>query len=380
MKNQINIIALLFSLISISTACTKELGLENKYNNRSSSYNPEINQIYDPKTFKDFGFAKVGPPNIITLQNSVDHKGYFPDGKISIFKNNINDTYTTYIGTPATVRLESNTSNLEEYINNLTSSNRVFGKGLSTTTSGLDDGGAWFTGVFSLGNGKIAAFYHAESHWEESQSGHAYKSVAVTFSEDNGYTWTKGKRIIASDYKKPEEPTWSGLGDCCVVYNDTLKKYICYYSGKYKNNYYICMAASSNKEDLSTNWKKWNGEDFSIEGCNELTQTGGENVAIKGLSDKAGANPSVMWNKYLNKWIMTYHTWDKSIVASTSKDGINWSKPVTLINSNDELAMYPNLVSEMGDLEGNQILKMYYSSNMNEYGIRELAFRYIIID
>ena len=38
-----------------------------------------------------------------------------------------------------------------------------------------------------------------------------YKSIGVTYSSDNGHTWTKGERILNVDYPKPATPReWAG--------------------------------------------------------------------------------------------------------------------------------------------------------------------------
>lgn len=87
------------------------------------------------------------------------------------------------------------------------------------------DGGAWFIGVHKLMDGRLAGFFHAESHWPGVSA--AYKSIGVTYSSDNGLTWETGRRILSGTDPKPENPAGQGesygLGDGCVVWNARAK-------------------------------------------------------------------------------------------------------------------------------------------------------------
>ena len=137
------------------------------------------------------------------------------------------------------------------------------------------------------------------------------------------------------------------------------------------------MAASSDPEGAPGTWKKWDGEGFTIEGCNKETQIGGKPALIKGLQSVLGSNPSVMWNDYLQKWIMVYAKWGGDIYVSSSIDGIEWSTPALLLTESIN-PLYPNLVSEYGDLAGGKSIRLYYSKDQQENGIRKLAYRKIV--
>ena len=86
----------------------------------------------------------------------------------------------------------------------------------------------------------------------------------------------------------------------------------------------ITMAESKDPEGKAGTWKKWDGSDFTVEGCNQETGLGGINTSIAGLRQYHGGNPSVMYNTWLGKWIMVYHCWQRYIVISYSDDGIVW--------------------------------------------------------
>ncbi|MGM9748956.1 MAG: hypothetical protein ACI3ZN_09140, partial [Candidatus Cryptobacteroides sp.] len=172
-----------------------------------------------------------------------------------------------------------------------------------------------------------------------------------------------------------------GLGDGCVVWNDKRKEWLCYYSGYCDDpaDFVISMASSSDPKGLPGSWKKWDGTDFTLEGCNSETGLGAPNVKVENLWKFRGGNPSVSWNTAINRWIMVYHTWSKNIILSTSPDGIQWTEPVTVIDHGmePEGAMYPNIISEEGDLLCGKEFRIYYSRNMDESGRRKIAYRIV---
>ena len=108
------------------------------------------------------------------------------DGKISVGKYDDSGLFTTYWSADNSLRQVSASPWLDENVNALTSDMEVFGKCIEPV-SGFYDGGAWFIGVHKLMDGRLAGFFHAESHWPGVSA--AYKSIGVTYSSDNGLTW-----------------------------------------------------------------------------------------------------------------------------------------------------------------------------------------------
>lgn len=317
-------------------------------------------------------FTVTGPS--IIDQAGVDMQGYWPDGKVSVVEDANTGRFALYWGEKYSFRTEGGTPFPEDHINQLKPSTRVFGTGFNTIP-GFTDGGAWFIGVHLLQDGRLAGFFHAESGWGSLQ---AYKSIGVAYSSDNGLTWTRGEKILAVNYTKPVEPRWSGLGDACVVYNEQRKQFICYYSAYIQGeDYKISMAVSNDPAGAPGTWRKWDGKDFTITGNNPQTETGGTDHKIGGLSSRAGANPSVMWNTFLDRWVMVYAGWDEVIYMSSSKDGITWERPIAITDIDEETARYPNLIGETGDLVGGREIKMYYGRNQNQAGVRQFAYRVI---
>jgi hypothetical protein len=307
----------------------------------------------------------ISEPKVIS-QDGIPSQGYWPDGKFCFLPETDGSGWVCYWGEGDTYRTKAATTHLEDHIAN-NNWHLAFGKNVNKI-DGFNDGGSWIIGINRLENGKLVGFFHAESWWPGEYI--AYKSIGVTYSLDNGLTWEPGKRILASNKPKPQESAWTGLGDGCVIWIAERQQYICYFQ---EDGGCLTMAASSDLEGAAGTWKKWDGDDFTIEGCNQETQLGGRGVPIKGLESVAGANPSIMWNEYLNCWIMVYGKWGGGEYFSYSKDGIEWAEPTLLIAD----GIQTNFVSDDGDLVGGKKLRLYYGKDVNEWGVRELAYREI---
>lgn len=363
------------------TACDRDLDLQHAYDNSSSSRPYDFDESFDYDDYTDYGSFVLGERHLCELSPGLPRYNYWLDGKITVGRFNGSDRFTIYWSADNSLRQMADTPWLEENLPALTDDMQVFGNGFSPV-SGFYDGGGWFIGVHQLADGRLAGFFHAESHWRGVSS--AYKSIGVTYSSDNGLTWERGQRILAGAEPKPENPIGQGesygLGDGCVVWNPTLGAWICYYSGYCSDpgNYLITMACSTDPAGAAGTWKKWDGSGFTIEGCNAETQLGGGNVKIAGLDANAGGNPSVMWNTYLGKWVMVYHSWGHRICLSMSEDGLTWETPKAIDTDDDASAMYPNLIGEQGDTVGGQAVRLYYAADMDDAGYRSLAWRKIV--
>ena len=380
-----NYIPFIAALCTTLLSCSRELDLEHKFDNSNSSRPKDeiIEEIEDTKDYLDKGILLMSPRTDLKIKDGVPRKDFLLDGKISVIKFKGQKNYTTFwSGNKSYMQEGCESPYLENNVNRLQENMAVIGKGI-TSTEGFSDGGQWMIGVHELPDGRLAGFFHSESHWKGCKG--AYKSIGLAYSDNNGKTWTKGSKIISgSDPKpaRPEDPNSGksyGLGDGCSVWNEARQSWIVYYSGFDGRNYRISMAESKDPAAKAGTWKKWDGSDFTVEACNQKTGLGGPNVAIKNLSSYAGGNPSVTWNTHLEKWIMFYHSWQKAIVMSTSADGITWDKPVLLVDLNLEPggSMYPNIVGEHGDLTTGQSFRLYYAADMNNFGQRKTAMRKI---
>lgn len=309
---------------------------------------------------------------VIVQNDDTFMKGYWPDGKLIPIRKD--GGWQLFWGEATDALTVASTPFPEDHVAGLTEDSKVWGKDFSRI-DGFNDGGSWFIAIFPLDDdGSYVGFFHAESHWDD--SGTAHKSIGVAYSDDYGATWRDPQPIITDKNPKPSEPDWTGLGDGCVIWDETGSRYICYYQGKISSGANaICMASSSDPSGAQGTWKKWDGTDFTIPAYDSTTGLGGENIPVSGLSGITGANPSVMWNTFLGQWVMVYASWAKLVYMSFSDDAVTWSTPELITGSADSPACYPNLIGDDGDLEGGETVQMYWSHNQNAMtGIREMAY------
>lgn len=362
-------------VLSTAVSCTKEWiptpdPSQTKWTNKTAG----TEEPDEPEeTWTEIAEAKValGETKVAEQTSSTFMKGYWPDGKLIPVKKG--NQWQLFWGEATDALTVGDTPYPEDHISKLVNSSKIWGKEF-VRIDGFNDGGSWFIGIFPLEKaGSYVGFFHAESHWDA--SGTAHKSIGVAYSDDYGATWRDPQPIITDKDPKPATPAWTGLGDGCVVWDSRNSRYVCYYQGKVASGANtLCMAASSDPAGTPGTWKKWDGDGFTIEACDLKTGLGGENIAIENLTSMSGANPSVMWNTYLEKWVMVYATWGKRVVITYSEDALHWSKPVKILGSIKSPAWYPNLIGADGDLTGGETVKIYWSHNQDDNGVRDLGY------
>lgn len=370
------------SVLAAAMSCSKELGLAHKYDNSESSKYYEYN--LDTLHFTDCGNYSISERVTVFQPAGIPRQKLWFDAKISVIKPSWSDKFCTFWSADVSLmQPDCETPWIEENIQRMTWDMQVYCKD-EDRTGLFNDGGTWFIGVHEIENEELVGFFHAESHWEGRPS--AYKSMGVTYSKDHGKTWSEGECIIYGPDKRPavgaNDTRSYGNGDGCVVWNEERQSWICYYSGKCDStgDYMICMAESQDRRGEAGTWKKWDGSKFSGAGVNPSTGLGAKNYCIDAIKQYHGGNPSVMWNTEKKKWIMVYHSWQKDIIYSESKDGIVWEAPIQMINHTMEPGgcMYPNLVSEQGDTVGGNEIRLYYAVDMVG-SQRSLALRKLIL-
>lgn len=326
------------------------------------------------RTGSQFGPAKfelaLGPTEIVpdTSPAGVPQYPWFPDGHITFIPDLTTGDYQMYWAGSSSYRTTG------------TSMTTMNDPGPSVITKGAsgsyDNGGVWLMSVFRQLGENMIGFYHAEDHEfpPYDNPGHiAWKSSAVCTSSDNGVTWTKIGQIITSATPKPRKPTWGGGGDHCVVYDDVNARWVCYYS-----EHNLRMAVSYDPDGAPGTWYKYYNGNFTQPGL------GGQCSPIPVLQDRAGANPSVHYNTYLNKWVMVWHSWSSSegsIWLSTSTDMINWDTPISIVSANvNEKIWYPTIIGSTDTEAGQEAWLCYdYAPDTNNWQ-RQFIRRKIIFE
>jgi hypothetical protein len=243
----------------------------------------------------------------------------------------------------------------------------------------FDNGGAWLYSVFRQDKDQLIGFYHAEDQeFTANPASHfiAWRSVVLCDSADNGKNWRKQGQIITSSRQKPDQPTWGGCGDFCVVRDEKQQRWVCFYA-----EHYLYMAASSDRNAAPGSWKKYFDRALSEPGL------GGRQTPIEGLAGHAGGNPSVHFNSFLGKWVMVWETWDQgspspdSIWLSTSDDLQRWTSPKVVVPARGrERHSYPTILGNSDVSAGEKAWLCYASfsdkaKSERQFVAREITWR-----
>lgn len=220
----------------------------------------------------------------------------------------------------------------------------------------------------------MLGFYHAEDHkfpLSPDSKWTAYKSIARCTSKDLGLTWNHREQILTAHEPKPEKAAWSGLGDHCVVWDEKNHRFVCFF----QEGAILCMAMSEDPEGRPGSWKKWFEGGFTEPGL------GGRATPIPALASHRGGNPTVLWNTFLQQWVMVWHRWAGDLWISTSDDLLAWSPPKLLLSKPSDVgkAWYPTLIGESDQVGGEHVALLYaeFPDGKNayrKYQTRELVF------
>jgi hypothetical protein len=312
--------------------------------------------------------VELGEPTTISNSAQVPIYGWFPDGHISVLPLGGGPGAWMMFWAEFESYRTIGMSQYPEEQRTLRPDTPVIGK--RGDWEGWDNGGSWLMSVHRLSGNELIGFYHAEDHWccPRNAEGIAWKSIAVTYSHDNGVTWEPGQQIITSATPKPDKPEWGGVGDGVVIWDAANERWVAFYSEQV-----IHMAISEDPLASPGTWYKWHADEFSEPGL------GGQGTPLPGLDLVAGANPSVHWNTHLNEWIMVYHGWAPAEIFITgSKDLIHWYTPQSIISSSrGGRAWYPTIIGD-SDVQAGESARIYYADLTADLRSRNFVVRDII--
>jgi hypothetical protein len=299
--------------------------------------------------------------------NHLPYYRWIPDGHISVLPDG-EGKYVMYWSEFSNSRTTGDSQFPEDQIT-LDPVDPVFGGrvGNEGPSNGYNDGGSWLMSVHRHEGDTLIGFYHGESHWYPRDGDFtAWKSICLAYSYDNGYTWEDQGPIVTSNTPKPETRRWGGAGDCCVIWDPENNRWNCYHQ-----EHNIRLAVSYDPLGAPGTWKKYYNGEFNEDGL------GGMSTPISNLSSVGGANPSVHWNTFYNKWFMVYHGWDGGIYVTLSSDGVDWEYPTKIISKNSYNRWYPTIIGET-DTEAGRLARLYYAE-FNSSG-RSMAAMDILFD
>lgn len=284
---------------------------------------------------------------------------YSPDGHFSVYRNNsgvtmfwpLDDSYRT-VGP----------SIFEMY-----GAVKVLPRG---GAGSFDSGGAWLYTVLPSCEGRMLGFYHAEDHtFPHSPESHfiAYKSIARCTSEDSGLTWKNREQVLTAYRPKPKRAAWSGLGDHCIVWDEASKQLLCFF----QEEGLLCMAASQDPQGRVGSWRKWHNGGFKEPGI------GGRATPIAAFAKHPGGNPSILWNTFLQRWLIAWHGWSGDLWISSSPNLMDWTPPRLLLQrpSSRGKVWYPTLIGQSDKTGGENLWLIYAEFPVAEKSERNFLAR-----
>ena len=218
----------------------------------------------------------------------------------------------------------------------------------------FDSGGAWLYTVLQGREGRLLGFYHAEDRTfplSPDSNFIAYKSIARCTSEDFGESWKNREQILTSHAPKPQKAEWSGLGDHCIVWDHEKRRLVCFY----QEGGLLHMAESRDSQGHPGTWKKWYRGGFTEPGL------GGRSKPIPAFAKHPGGNPSVLWNTFLERWLIVWHQWRGDLWISSSRDLMEWTPPKILLKKPwpRGKTWYPTLLGSSDKTGGEKLLLLY---------------------
>jgi hypothetical protein len=93
----------------------------------------------------------------------------------------------------------------------------------------------------------------------------------------------------------------------------------------YHENGKLHIAESRDSQGPVGAWRKWYRGAFTEPGLD------GRSTQIPDLATHPGSNPSLLWNTFLERWLMAWHGWGGELWISSNRDLMDWTPPKILL-------------------------------------------------
>ncbi len=310
----------------------------------------------------------LGDPSVVPNVAGVPTYQWIPDGHFSMVQL-ANGDWAAFWSEWENYRTVGASPYLEDQ--KTLSPGRKINGGRGADGNPWDNNGLWIMSVFKQQDRKFIGFFHAEDQDKYDDGtgtmvNRLWKSMAVTYSTDEGATWAKNQQILSSP--KLDQPH-GGHGDGSVVWDKCSSRWVMFYQHSY-----LSAAMSEDPNGAPGTWKKFYNGAFTEPGL------GGMDSPFDTSPQLAGPNPSVHWNTYLGQWIMVVPGWaPPSMYISSSVDLVHWSSPQVLIQAPaaDHEIWYPTIVGAQGDMLAGETATLYYADDIGNGGQRTFTNRTI---
>lgn len=335
----------------------------------------------------NYTIKATGPVSTIEYNHMPDGMGHiWPDCLISVIPSQKSPgTYVAIWAEAINFRSTAKSSKLDDHY--IKGSDKVFGwnscqkTNADTGYADWNTGGAWLQWVYPLPNGTWVGLIHTESGVKGDGScavggDPQFKRIGVTFSTDEGLTWSIPKVIISVGTYVPQQ--WGGVGDFGGAYHCETNTLYCYFKGQQG----LGVARS---QDYGQTWKVWYNNNW-IDAVNAPGYTK-LNVNIE-------ENVNVHFNTYLNCYVMIGWVRGTNQVRSyLSKDCITWTSEKTMTVEGDPLApdggpfvnqqggkstppIYPFIIGDNAHYEAGETARLYYAQWDNDQATAANGARY----
>lgn len=205
-----------------------------------------------------------------------------------------------------------------------------------------------------------------------------WKSIAVTYSNDNGITWERSSPILTSYDTQAEKindttSKYGGMGDMCVIWNNSTKQWIMYYNEKGMG-----MAMSDDIYAAPNTWYKIDPYNTT----NRSPGLAGKSYPVDVFSTPStikGANPSISYSQYSHQYFIIWHSWTGALYYSTSFDLFQWNNATMLIDTSNNITAkftYPTFISNTSDYmtDKDGYGRVYYAQLNPQTGFRKWLY------
>lgn len=305
----------------------------------------------------------------IPYSNLPDGQGHiFPDGLVSVIPRK-NGSYVAIWGEAINYRSEATTAKLENHI--------VKGPGIygyspctgdpsSSTYASWATGGQWLMWVYPIpGTTKWLSYIHTEEGQDASGKcagggNAAHKRIGITYSSDDGKTWSKPEKMIDIGTFVPGK--FTGTGDCGGIYECHTKTWYCYFGG----DNMLGIGRSQDPEAKSGSWQVMQDNQW----VDALTATRYSPMNITPTQYQNMANVNCHFNTALNQYVMIgspYGSNKQDLIISASGDALNWVA-FQKVSMNGPLQspipsnpFYPFIIGDQSHYEAGASATLYYA-------------------
>ena len=231
--------------------------------------------------------------------------------------------------------------------------------------------GGWMLTATRISDGTLVAFVHGEDHHFADGGYGEWNSTGVWTSTDDGLTWLDHGEVLGS--QKPAHHAFGGLAMNECIWDPAAKRWLGYAAGGY-------VFTSADIHAAPGTWYGYNKGAFSSHiNVNALAPS---LTPAPGLQNADLTWGGLTYNRYLQRYILSWAAGSRSVKAAFSPDGLHWDNVLTLYsdttpNTTSDDITYAFIVGETDTLSGQDcnLVYMYHPPGKTVSGNRKDVVR-----